>query len=411
MQKRFARMTRIDDSINAIDGLECWGIKEGKDGLGIVKCEGKISGVFTTNRIKAAPVIVTAEHVKGGSFKGLVVNSGNANAFTGEKGFENAKRMAEILASKLSCKPEEIAVCSTGVIGRQLKMGWIESKMEEVFARLENSREAAKNFVKAITTTDRFLKEYAVKVGDIIIAGVAKGAGMIAPSMKSATTATMLAFLFTDADLEKTEMDGFLLNAVERSFNVATVDGDTSTNDTVLLISTGKKKVERDDKELFRDALTHVCFQLAKMIVKDGEGATKVFEVHVKNARSDEEAFKAAKTIANSLLVKTAIFGCDANWGRIIAALGYSGIEITENITLWFEKDVESEKNGKKGNEKVYLLEKGVQTGFEDEASDFLRKTDDFRIIVELDVGDGKGYAIGCDLTYDYVKLNAEYTT
>ncbi len=388
-------MARIYDSINVIDGLKCWGIKEGKNGLGIVECEGKVSGVFTTNRIKAAPVLITAEHVRKGRFKGLVVNSGNANAFTGEKGLENAKRMAEILASKLSCNPDEVAVCSTGVIGRQLEMEWIESKIVEVFARLESSREAAKNFAKAITTTDRFLKEYAVKVGGAAIAGVAKGAGMIAPSMRSAT---MLAFLFTDADIDKTEMDELLIDAVERSFNVATVDGDTSTNDTVLLVSTGKKKV---DKELFGNALTEVCFQLAKMIVKDGEGATKVFEVHVRNAKDDKDAFKAAKAVANSLLVKTAIFGCDANWGRIVAALGYSGIELTENITLWFEN----------GSERVYLLREGKQTGLENAASEFLRKNDDFKVIIDLHLGNGKGYAIGCDLTYDYVKLNAEYTT
>ena len=393
---------RIDDSINAIKGLKCWGIKEGKDGLGIVVCDGIMSGVFTTNRIKAAPVIVTSEHVKKGSFRGLVVNSGNANAFTGKKGIENARKMAEMLASKLSCKEEEIAVCSTGVIGRQLDMEWIEEKFDEVFSNIENSRKAARNFAKAITTTDRFLKEYAVKAGDVVIAGVAKGAGMINPEM-TLPTATMLAFIFTDAKLSKAEMDEALLKAVEESFNVATVDGDTSTNDTVLLISTEEKEIEFD---LFSEALKEVCFQLAKLIVRDGEGATKVFEVHVRNAKSDEDAKKAAKAIANSLLVKTAIFGCDANWGRIIAALGYSGIELTEEITLYFE-GVDSSAETKR----IYLLEKGQQTRLELEASNFLKNTDDFRIIVELNVGIGEGCAIGCDLSYDYVKLNAEYTT
>jgi len=387
-------ISKINDSINAIEGLRCWGIKEGKDGLGIVVCEGMISGVFTTNKIKAAPVKVSAEHVKNGSFKGLIVNSGNANAFTGRKGIENARKMAEMLASKLSCRREEIAVCSTGVIGKQLDMEWIERKLEEVFQRLDSSREAARNFAKAITTTDRFLKEWAVRVGDVVVAGVAKGAGMIAPSMN----ATMLAFIFTNAKLGKAEMDQALLEAVERSFNVATVDGDTSTNDTVLLVSTGKKEV---NFELFKKALTEVCLQLAKLIVRDGEGATKVFEVHVRNAKNDEEARKAAKAIASSLLVKTAIFGCDANWGRIIAALGYSGIELTEKITLYFENT----------DHRIYLLKEGEQTGLESEASEFLRKVDDFKIIVELDVGSGKGYALGCDLSYDYVKLNAEYTT
>ena len=385
---------KVDDSINAIDGLKCWGIKEEKNGLGIVVCDGLVSGVFTTNKIKAAPVIVTSEHVRKGSFKGLIVNSGNANAFTGEKGIENAKKMAEMLASRLSCRREEIAVCSTGVIGKQLDMQWITEKFEEIFPRLDRSREAARNFAKAITTTDRFLKEYAVKIEDVVVAGVAKGAGMIAPSM----SATMLAFIFTDAKLSKSKMDSALVEAVEKSFNVATVDGDTSTNDTVLLISTGKKEV---DFELFKKALTEVCFQLAKLIVRDGEGATKVFEVHVRNGKNDEEATKAAKAVASSLLVKTAIFGCDANWGRIIAALGYSGIELTEKITLYFEDS----------DHRVYLLREGELTGLESEASEFLRKVDDFKIVVELDVGEGNGYALGCDLSYDYVKLNAEYTT
>jgi glutamate N-acetyltransferase/amino-acid N-acetyltransferase len=389
------KFSKINDSINAIGSLKCYGIKDAKAGLGIVVCRGTISGVFTKNRIKAAPVRITSEHVKRGKFRGLIVNSGNANAFTGEKGIEDARRMAELISLKLNCTPEEIAVCSTGVIGRRLDMEWIESRIDEVFSRLENSREAARKFASAITTTDRFPKEYAVRLDGAIIAGVAKGAGMIAPNL-----ATMLSFIFTNAKLRKAEQDKALVKAVENSFNLATVDGDTSTNDTVLLVSTGEKEVDLD---AFTEALTDVCFNLAKMIVKDGEGATRVFEVHVRNAKDDEEAKRAAKTVASSLLVKTAIFGCDPNWGRIIAALGYSGIETGENITLYFEDP--------KALERVYLLENGLQTGLEEIASNFLRKEDDFRIVIELEVGDGNGLAIGCDLSYEYVKINSEYTT
>jgi|Deesub1362B_J571_1020462.scaffolds.fasta_scaffold03128_4 glutamate N-acetyltransferase/amino-acid N-acetyltransferase len=385
---------RIDDSINAIEGLKCWGIKDGKNGLGIVVCDGKVAGVFTTNKIKAAPIIFTQKNIKKGIIRGLVVNSGNANAYTGEEGLKNTEKMAHFLASKLNCDKTEIAVCSTGIIGKQLDMGLIEKQIEEVYEKLESSREAALNFARSIMTTDSFPKEYAVKAGDCVIAGVAKGAGMISPSMQ----ATMLAFIFTDAYFEPEELQEMISRVADMSFNVATVDGDTSTNDTLLIISTGKKRVERG---VFERALFEVCFELSKMIVRDGEGATKVFEIHVMDAKSDEDAFKAAKTVANSLLVKTAIFGSDPNWGRIIAALGYSGVELTDRITLWFERD----------DERVYLLKEGVQTGLENEAARFLRDVDDFRICVSLHCGTGRGYAIGCDLTYDYVKLNAEYTT
>ncbi|AGK60411.1 glutamate N-acetyltransferase/amino-acid acetyltransferase [Archaeoglobus sulfaticallidus PM70-1] len=382
---------RLNDSINAITGLECYGVKEGKNGLGIVKCRGRVAGVFTENRIKAAPVMVTSEHIKNGWVEGIIVNSGNANAYTGEEGIKNAKRMAELLAEKIGCDAEKVAVCSTGVIGRQLDMEWIEKKVDEVYSRLSASRKSAEEFAKSIMTTDRYPKEFAVKFGDCIVAGVAKGAGMIAPNM-----ATMLAFIFTNAKVEN--LYDCLGYAVDRSFNVMTVDGDTSTNDTVLLISTDEVEV---DEETFKLALKEVCFNLAKMIVRDGEGATKVFEVHVHGAKSDEDAFNLAKSVASSLLVKTAVFGCDPNWGRIIAALGYAGVDISEDITLIFENDDES----------IALLDEGKQTGRESEAEEFMRKNDDFRIAVRLKLGDGYGYAIGCDLTYDYVKLNAEYTT
>jgi|Deesub1362A_J573_1020465.scaffolds.fasta_scaffold00104_2 glutamate N-acetyltransferase/amino-acid N-acetyltransferase len=383
---------KINDSINAVQGVLCAGIKEGKYGLGIVKCRGKVAGVFTRNKLKAAPVIVTSKNISEGEIEGIIVNSGNANAFTGKKGLADALKMTQLLAERLNCKSERIAVCSTGVIGRHLDMQWIESRIDKVFSALSSSRKSASDFVRAIMTTDRFPKEYAVRVQDAVIAGVAKGAGMIAPDM-----ATMLSFIFTDAEFNRRELQEMLEYAVSRSFNVTTVDGDTSTNDTVLLVSTGKKKVE---KEVFMEALTEVCFNLAKMIARDGEGATKVFEVHVSGAKNDDDAFKAARAVANSLLVKTAIFGGDPNWGRIVAALGYSGAEIDENLTLLLETD----------QERITLVENGETTGMEDRGAELLRN-DDFRIVIKLNKGTGRGIAIGCDLTYDYVRLNAEYTT
>jgi glutamate N-acetyltransferase/amino-acid N-acetyltransferase len=376
-----------------IEGVKCWGVKEGKNGLGIVVCKGRVAAVYTTNRIKAAPVRYNMESLKG-EIEGIIVNSGNANAFTGRKGLENAKKMAVLLASRIGCSNDRIAVASTGVIGRQLDMGLIEKMFEEVYSKLSTGKEAAEAFARAIMTTDSFPKLYSAEAGDTVVAGVAKGAGMIAPNM-----ATMLAFIFTDADFEAEELQKMLKEAVDRSFNVTVVDGDTSTNDMVILISTGKKRVGKD---AFQHALLEVCVNLAKMMARDGEGATKLMEVVVKGARNEEDAFKAAKAIASSLLVKTAVFGNDPNWGRIIAALGYSGVDVDETITLDF-----ASADGKT----VRLLERGAATGEENEAAELLRGTQEIRIVVNLHKGEAEGYAFGCDLTYDYVRINAEYTT
>ncbi len=384
--------------ITAVEGVKCYGIKEGKNGLGIVVCKGKVAGVFTKNRFKAAPVIVTQEHVESGEIEGIIVNSGNANAFTGEEGLRNAKKMAELLAKKLNVPIHKIAVASTGVIGVQLDMGWIEGKFEEVFANLGTSREHALSFAKSIMTTDSFPKECVIRADGFTIAGVAKGAGMIAPNM-----ATMLAFIFTDADFEPYELRNMLKKAVDRSFNVTVVDGDTSTNDMVLLIATGKNKV---DRKLFEQKLTEICIDLAKMIAKDGEGATKFMEVRVKGAKNDDEAFKAAKAVASSVLVKTAVFGNDPNWGRIIAALGYSGIEVSEKLDL----SVEGFKDGKSVGS-VDLVKDGKSMMNEDKAREIMKKSDEIVFSIDLKVGDGSGYAFGCDLSYEYVRINSEYTT
>jgi glutamate N-acetyltransferase/amino-acid N-acetyltransferase len=391
-------LKKIYGGITAVEGVRCYGIKEGKNGLGIVVCKGKVAGVFTKNRFRAAPVVVTQEHIKDGEIEGIIVNSGNANAFTGEEGIRNAKRMAELLAKKLGVSAEKIAVASTGVIGVQLDMDWIESRFEVVYSKLGSGRDHALSFAKAIMTTDSFPKEYTVRAGDCIIAGVAKGAGMIAPNM-----ATMLAFIFTDADFEAEELYEMLKKAVDGSFNVTVVDGDTSTNDMVLLVATGKKKV---DRSLFEDGLKEVCLNLAKMIARDGEGATKLLEVHVYGAKNDEEAFKASKAIVSSLLVKTAVFGNDPNWGRIIASLGYSGVEVNERLSLTLKGLKDCKEVGT-----IKLVESGKPLGNEGKAGEIMEKSDEIVLIVDLNVGDGKGYAIGCDLSYEYVRINSEYTT
>jgi len=221
---------------------------------------------------------------------------------------------------------------------------------------------------------------------------------MIAPNM-----ATMLAFIFTDADFEPEELQDMLKKAVDLSFNVTVVDGDTSTNDMVLLIATGKKKV---DKKLFEQKLTELCINLAKMIAKDGEGATKFMEVRVKGAKNDEEAFKAAKAVASSVLVKTAVFGNDPNWGRIIAALGYSGVEVSENLDLSVEGFRDGEIVGS-----VDLVKDGKSMMNEDKARRIMEKSDEIVFAIDLKVGNGEGYAFGCDLSYEYVRINSEYTT
>ena len=383
---------RINGSIENIENLTFNGIKEGKNGLGIVVCKGNVAGVFTRNKIKAAPVKVTMDVVRNGEIEGLIVNSGNANAFTGDLGLENSKKMALLLASKLGVDEKKIAVASTGVIGKQLDMSWISNRFEVVFKNLGNNRQKALAFAKSIMTTDKFVKECAFKVDDAIVAGIAKGAGMICPNM-----ATMLAFIFTNAHFSSDELQLMLNKVVERTFNTTVVDGDTSTNDMVLLVSVGNKKV---DSETFEKALNEVCFDLAKKIAKDGEGATKLIQVIVEGAKNDEDAFKAAKSIVSSLLVKTAIFGNDPNWGRIVAALGYSNAEVDENLTLAF-----------KNEEKVVLVERGKVLGNEEKARKLLEKSNEVQILIDLHKGNGKGFAIGCDLSYDYVKINAEYTT
>jgi len=377
--------------ITDIDGVFCNGIKEGKYGLGLVKVKGSIAGVFTQNKIRAAPVIVCEENIREGVVEGIIVNSGNANAYTGEQGLKDAKEMCRIAAGLLGCDERRVAVASTGVIGRKLNMDWIRKKAPEVYSSLGNSPENAHRFGEAIVTTDKFVKKAHSEKARI--AAIAKGAGMIAPNM-----ATMLCFAFTSAKFDCGELYEMLKKAVDSTFNRLTVDGDTSTNDTVLLVSTGKDRVERD---VFEQELHSVFYSIAKQIARDGEGASKVFEVRVEGGKSEDDANLIARAVASSLLVKTAIFGCDPNWGRIIAAAGYSGADVDERITLSFSD----------GREEIFLVDAGKPLGTEEQARKLMQNSDDLIIKIKLEKGSGKGFALGCDLTYDYVKLNAEYTT
>lgn len=387
-------MQRIEGGICAIDGVRASGVRAGKYGLALISASGAAAGMFTTNRVRAPPLNVTAEHLAGGRLEGIVANSGCANAYTGSRGIEDARCMASLLASFLKTDEKKIAVASTGVIGRYMDMDLIRRLFEEASGRLRSDGEASLEAERAIMTTDTKEKEVAVEHQGLRVAGIVKGAGMIEPDM-----ATMLCFLFTDADFSADVLKSCLADAVQDSFNMLTVDGDTSTNDTVLLTSTGKKQGRIED---FQEALSFVCQDLARQMARDGEGASKFFETHVTGALNEVDARLAAKAVARSSLVKTAVYGADPNWGRIICAVGYSGAEMEpDRITLGLEGSglkatlVEVGQIAEDALEKARMIMSGKE------------------IIINIDLGLGKASAksFGCDLTHEYVNVNANYTT
>ncbi|ADY73586.1 Arginine biosynthesis bifunctional protein ArgJ [Desulfurobacterium thermolithotrophum DSM 11699] len=348
------------------------------------------AAVFTTNDIQAAPVKFS-KSLKG-KINGIVANSGNANACTGEQGLKDAEEMARIV-SKLTGKEKPFLVASTGVIGEPLPMDRVKKGIEEAVKNLGKAK--GEEPARAIMTTDTFPKTAFREGNGFVIGGIAKGAGMIDPSM-----ATMLSFVATDAKVSSEMLQRALKEAVDVSFNAITVDGDMSTNDCVFILSTGKSEKIIDDSnyEEFKEVLTAVLKELAYQIVKDGEGATKVARIVVKGAKTTKQARAIARKIALSPLVKTAIFGCDPNWGRIIAAAGAAstGIE-EEKVELYI------------GN---YLLFKGKRTDFiEEEVFKYLKENDEIVIKLYLNLGNHSFEYLTCDLTYDYVKINAEYRT
>lgn len=297
-------------------------------GLIVSDVPAVVAGVFTKNQIKAAPVVLDMERIKSGTCRAIIVNSGNANCCTGEQGMKDAIRMAKIAAEKLGIPEEMVLVSSTGVIGKSLPIEKIESNISPLVDAL--SLDGFVDFAEAIMTTDTKPKKlsHTVEVGGISfsITGVAKGAGMIRPDM-----ATLLSYVCTDVEADASTLKELLLDAVNLSYNRITIDGDTSTNDTVLVLANGKSGLSLKDasvKEAFKNALNEMLIKLAKMVVKDGEGVTKLVEIKIIDAASDDDADKMADTVAHSNLVKTAFFGEDANWGRIIGALGRSGVAL-----------------------------------------------------------------------------------
>jgi glutamate N-acetyltransferase/amino-acid N-acetyltransferase len=393
-------MQRIEGGICAIAGVRAAGVRQGKYGLALIEASGAAAGMFTTNKVRAAPLDVTAEHLAGGHLDGVIANSGCANAYTGPRGREDAFAMTQLLAGFLKTDEKKIAVASTGVIGRYMDMDIIARLFDEAKAKLQSNAEASLEAERAIMTTDTRAKEVAIEHRGLRVAGIVKGAGMIEPNV-----ATMLCFLYTDADFPANVLRDCLKDAVKESFNMLTVDGDTSTNDTVLLTATGKARGVVED---FQEALRYVCVDLARQMARDGEGASKYFETVVTGARSEDDARLAAKAVARSSLVKTAVYGADPNWGRIICAVGYSGAEMDpKTITLGLEG--ESPAGG--SSRKVSLVEKGhIVEGILDQAREIMRG-DSIIISIDLGLGNAGARGFGCDLTHEYVNVNANYTT
>lgn len=380
-------------------GVYCGIKKPGLLDLALIVSDrlASVAGVFTTNQACAAPVRWSRKVVQGGQAWAIVANSGNANCLTGAQGERDAERMAQLVAQRLGCEPTQVVVASTGVIGVPLPMNAIEAGIAQLFDRLSDGDDRAT--ADAILTTDTFPKRVSIEVstpdGAVRIGAIAKGAGMIAPNM-----ATMLAFITTDADIPHAQLQPILARVVDATFNSITVDGDTSTNDSVIILANGASGVRLSEASLeaFEGALYQVCEYLAKRIVRDGEGATKLFEVRVVGADSRESARKVARTIAESLLVKTAIHGGDPNWGRILAAAGRAGVPIDVNrIALSMQG--------------VRVFENGQPTQYDERDLIQRLQSDTVELLLELNQGDASATFWSSDLTAEYVKINAHYRT
>ncbi|MBN1626690.1 MAG: bifunctional glutamate N-acetyltransferase/amino-acid acetyltransferase ArgJ [Deltaproteobacteria bacterium] len=361
--------------------------------------EAVAAGVFTTNKVKAAPVLLSMEHILKGRARAIIANAGNANACTGSEGIRNAELTAELVAGELGIKKEEVLVASTGVIGAQMDMVKVAGAIPGLVGGLSEGNIPLA--AEAIMTTDSFPKIsiFEGKAGNhpYRILGIAKGAGMIMPDM-----ATMLSFIITDINIEREELKKAISSSVAKTFNRITVDGDTSTNDTVFVLANGaagNDKLNAYDYEGFRDGLKDVMNDLAVMIVKDGEGASKLVHINIEGAASEKDAMAAARNIANSFLVKTAFYGQDANWGRIMAALGRSGIAMEEKyVSIWIDD--------------IRIVDSGMAVGAEQEKAAAERmKNSSFSVKIKLNIGDYQYKIVTCDLTHEYISINANYRT
>jgi len=405
-------MTEIKGGVCAPKGFLAGGvsceIKKGstKKDLALIYSKNLCStaAMFTRNKVKAASVVLSQANISDGKLRAIIANSGNANACTGQEGTAAAKRMAQAAADNLLISPSEIAVASTGVIGVPLPIEKIEANIDALKASLKSDESGHDAALEAIMTTDIRKKEIAVEIeidGKIIRVGaMAKGSGMIHPNM-----ATMLCFVTTDAAILPSTLDACLRRAVSRSFNRVTVDGDTSTNDMIVVMANGEAGntliTDTDgENEIFYAALEYVCVSLARQMARDGEGATKLVTVTVKGAQSEEKAAVFARSVAASSLVKAACFGADANWGRVLCALGYSGEDFDPNKTSVSFRSACGE---------IEVCSKGVTTHFSEEKAKEILLQEEIEIIVNLNDGRESASFWGCDLTYDYVKINGDY--
>jgi glutamate N-acetyltransferase/amino-acid N-acetyltransferase len=359
------------------------------------------AGVFTQNRVAAAPVQVSRRRVPSNTVRAIVANSGNANACTGEAGLADARRMAELAAKPIGCAPESVLVCSTGVIGERLPMAKIEPGIAAASERLSAKPDALEQTARGIMTTDTrpkmAVRSIEFERGSIHCAGIAKGAAMIGPNM-----ATMLSFILTDAAVTPDALERALKSSVDVSFNRISVEGHMSTNDTVLLLANGAAggaPLAGPALERFASTLTELCIELAQAIVKDAEGARHFVTIDVEGLRTTDEARRVSKAIAESALVKTAIYGADPNWGRFVSAAGYCDVEFKESdLSLWLDG--------------VLLYDHGAPVAFDSRAaSERMRNSADTHLRLKFDIGTARCQFWTCDLTEDYVKLNADYRT
>ncbi|MCA9215042.1 MAG: bifunctional glutamate N-acetyltransferase/amino-acid acetyltransferase ArgJ [Planctomycetales bacterium] len=357
-------------------------------------------GVYTQNVFRAAPVLLDVERTPSTSIRAVVANSGNANACTGEVGMQNALRMTEIAAAACEVNASDVLVLSTGIIGEQLPMETVERGIEAAAKSLGDSTDSLESAARGIMTTDTHHKIASKRIelsGDgVTITGIAKGAAMIGPNM-----ATMLGIILTDANVSPEIANKVLRNAVEKSFHSISVEGHTSTNDTVLLLANGAsgKTVDENKLKSFEEAVTSVCVDLAKSIPNDGEGATHLIEIRITGADSDEDARTIAKTVADSALVKTAICGADPNWGRIVSAVGYAKAKVDANTLQLNMND-------------TLLFADGGPVKFDAESlSESIRTNRTTRVEIDLGIGDGHADFWTCDLTQEYVTINADYHT
>lgn len=398
----------VENSITAPEGflasgIHC-GLKKKKKDLALIYSEVPCvsAGVYTSNKVKGAPILVCKEHLENNTAQAIICNSGNANTCNGDDGLGKAKKMAELQGKALNINTEDVLVASTGVIGVPLNIEAIEAGIPKLTKSL--SKDGATDACTAIMTTDTVKKELAVQFiidnKTVTIGSISKGSGMIEPNM-----CTMLSFITTDISINPALLKEALTEAVNVSYNRVSVDGDMSTNDTVLILANGLANNstinEKDDNYYkFLEALKYVTTKLSRQVAKDGEGATKLIECKITGATTLDNALKLSKSVINSSLVKTAIFGCDANWGRILCALGYANVPFNpDKVNVYFESS--------KGS--ILVCKNGSSVNFDEDIALKILKEDEILIKVELNMGDAEVSTWGCDLSYEYVKINGEY--